>query len=34
MGIGYGNKFDFTKPKEVIPGVGKYHIPSVWDKYK
>jgi hypothetical protein len=31
--IGYGGKHDFTKDHEISPGVGKYMIPSVWDKY-
>ena len=32
--IGYGNKHDFTKDYEQAPGVGRYEIQSVWDKYK
>lgn len=32
--IGYGDKSDFTKQYERAPGVGRYQIPSVWDKYK
>ena len=32
--IGYGNKHDFTKVLAPNPGVGRYEIPSVWDKYK
>jgi hypothetical protein len=32
--IGYGDKYDFTKQYERAPGVGRYQIPSVWDKYK
>lgn len=32
--IGYGNKHDFTKDIKLNPGVGRYEIPSVWDKYK
>lgn len=32
--IGYGKKYDFTKVYEKAPGVGRYQIPSVWDKYK
>lgn len=32
--IGYGEKYDFTKQYERAPGVGRYQIPSVWDKYK
>ena len=32
--FGYGEKFDFTKVYEKAPGVGRYEIPSTWDKYK
>ena len=32
--IGYGNKSDFTKIVQRNPGVGRYQIPSLWDKYK
>jgi hypothetical protein len=32
--IGYGQKYDFVKPSVDNPGVGRYEMPSVWDKYK
>ena len=32
--MGYGNKYDFVKPLKPNPGVGRYEIPSVWNKYK
>lgn len=32
--MGYGEKYDFTKQHEDAPGVGRYEIPSTWDKYK
>ena len=32
--FGYGEKYDFTKVYEQTPGIGRYEIPSVWDKYK
>ena len=32
--IGYGQKSDFVKPYVKNPGVGRYEIPTVWDKYK
>lgn len=32
--IGYGQKYDFVKPLVHNPGVGRYEIPSVFDKYK
>ncbi len=31
--IGYGDKYDFTKDRKDNPGIGKYQIPTVWDKY-
>lgn len=31
--IGYGDKMDFTRNNRVLPGVGRYQIPSLWDKY-
>jgi hypothetical protein len=31
--IGYGDKHDFTKEVKQNPGIGKYQIPSLWDKY-
>ena len=31
--IGYGEKHDFTKDVKLNPGIGKYQIPSLWDKY-
>jgi hypothetical protein len=31
--IGYGDKYDFTKDGMHNPGIGKYQIPSLWDKY-
>ena len=32
--IGYGDKYDFTRDHKLAPGVGRYEIPSTWDKYK
>lgn len=32
--IGYGEKYDFTKELKSNPGIGKYAIPSLWDKYQ
>ena len=32
--IGIGEKHDFTKDYYRAPGVGRYEIQSVWDKYK
>lgn len=32
--IGYGDKHDFTKEIRANPGIGKYVIPSLWDKYQ
>ena len=31
--IGYGGKADFTHAKKDVPSVGKYHLPSIWDRY-
>ncbi len=31
--IGYGGKADFTHAKKDLPSVGKYHLPSIWDRY-
>ncbi len=31
--IGFGDKHDFTKEVKQNPGIGKYQIPSLWDKY-
>ena len=31
--IGYGNKADFTEAKKGLPSVGKYKLPSIWDRY-
>lgn len=26
------SKTDFTKPSKLNPGVGEYHLPSIWEK--
>ena len=31
--LGYGNKLDFTKGNKFNPGVGKYVLPTIWDRY-
>lgn len=31
--IGFGDKHDFTRNVKFNPGIGKYQIPSLWDKY-
>lgn len=32
--IGFGDKYDFTRNVKHNPGIGKYQIPSLWDKYQ
>lgn len=31
--IGMGQKFDFSNVFKTNPGVGAYHLPSLWDRY-
>lgn len=31
-GMGFGWKTDFAKENEDKPGVGSYHLPSIFDK--
>jgi hypothetical protein len=31
--IGKGQKHDFTTLQKQNPGVGVYHLPSIWDRY-
>lgn len=31
--LGFGSKEDFTRSSRYNPGVGKYHLPSIFDRY-
>jgi len=32
--FGYGEKADFTIAKKQVPSVGKYNLPSIWNRYE